>query len=533
MEEKQSPAPLAGGDRAGMLCSAASYPSYKTPANSGQPSSLFASYGSLRPLRQPQALALDTLRRSLASGHRRPMLQAPTGFGKTLTAAHIIQRALDKGRRVAFVVPALSLIDQTVAAFEAEGIHCVGVMQGSHPRTDPGAAVQIVSVQTLPRRKRPEADIVLVDEAHELHREIFRWMDDRPDLPFVGLSATPWSRGLGKHYDDLIVASTTNDLIAQGYLSPFVVFAPSEPDLASVRTIAGDFHEGELADAVDKPKLVGDVVETWLSRGENRPTLCYGVNRGHAEHLQQRFLEAGVAAAYIDAFVERQERERIFDRFRAGEIRVICNIATLAVGLDLPMCSCIVDAKPTKSEIRFVQTIGRGLRTAPGKDRLLVLDHAGNSLRLELVTDIHHTHLDDGKARKSKTEFKERSERLPRLCDECKAVLPATAKVCPECGTVRLAKTGVTHRDGHLVELGSRQSGKRQATIFDMAQFFAELRGYAQRKGYAEGWAAHKFKEKFGIWPEGVGRNVAAPGLTTLNWIRSRQIAFAKRRRFG
>ena len=308
------------------------------------------------------------------------------------------------------------------------------MMQGSHPRTDPGAAVQIVSVRTLPRRERPEADIVLVDEAHELHREFFRWMDDRPDLPFVGLLATPWSRGLGKHYDDLIVASTTNDLIAQGYLSPFVVFAPSEPDLASVRTIAGDFHEGELADAVDKPKLVGDVVETWLSRGENRPTLCYGVNRGHAEHLQQRFLEAGVAAAYIDAFVERQERERIFDRFRAGEIRVICNIATLAVGLDLPMCSCIVDAKPTKSEIRFVQTIGRGLRTAPGKDRRLVLDNAGNSLRLGVVTDIHHTHLDDGKARKSGTESKERSERLPRLCDECKAVLPATAKVCPKCG---------------------------------------------------------------------------------------------------
>src|SRR5277367_3545120 len=120
---------------------------------------------SLRPLRPHQERALESLRASLASGHRHPMLQAPTGFGKTLTAAHIIQRALDKGKRVAFVVPALSLIDQTVSAFEAEGIHALGVLQGIHPRTDRDAPIQICSVQTLARRRRPEVDVVLVDEA--------------------------------------------------------------------------------------------------------------------------------------------------------------------------------------------------------------------------------------------------------------------------------------------------------------------------------------------------------------------------------
>jgi Type III restriction enzyme, res subunit len=136
---------------------------------------------SLRPLRPHQVRALEALRGSLAGGKRRPMLQAPTGFGKTLTAAHIIQRALDKGKRVAFVVPALSLIDQTVAAFEGEGIHCIGVMQGIHERTDRDQPVQVCSVQTLARRKRPEVDLVLVDEAHQQHREIFGWMKDRPD----------------------------------------------------------------------------------------------------------------------------------------------------------------------------------------------------------------------------------------------------------------------------------------------------------------------------------------------------------------
>jgi DNA repair protein RadD len=230
---------------------------------------------SLRPLRPYQQRALDALRASVAAGNRRPMLQAPTGFGKTLTAAHMIQRALDKGKRVAFTVPALNLIDQTVAAFEAEGIHCLGVMQGIHERTDRDQPVQVCSVQTVARRRRPNVDLVMVDEAHQMHKVIFRWMRDCPDIPFIGLLATPWAQGLGKYYDDLIIAATTVHLIRDGYLSPFVAFAPSEPDLANVRTVAGDFHEGELAEAMDRAVVTGDIVETWLKRGEGRPTVCF------------------------------------------------------------------------------------------------------------------------------------------------------------------------------------------------------------------------------------------------------------------
>jgi superfamily II DNA or RNA helicase len=186
----------------------------------------------LRALHPHQECALVALRDSLVAGHRRPMLQAPTGFGKTLMSAHIIRGAVDKGKRVAFTVPALSLIEQTVAAFEAEGIDCIGVMQGIHERTDRWQPVQVCSIQTIARRKRPDVDLVIVDEAHQLHREVFKWMKDCPKLLFIGLSATPWARGLGKYYDDLIVAATTADLIRDGYLSDFVTFAPSEPDLA-------------------------------------------------------------------------------------------------------------------------------------------------------------------------------------------------------------------------------------------------------------------------------------------------------------
>jgi DNA repair protein RadD len=487
----------------------------------------------LRPLRPHQTSALEALRRSLMSGKRRVMIQGPTGFGKTLLAAHIIQRALDKGNRVIFTVPALSLIDQTCAAFRAEGIECVGIMQGDHPGTDAEQPVQVGSVQTFARRQKPDAAIVLSDEAHLAFKWVHEWMADPAwsKVPFIGLSATPWTKGLAKHYDDLIVAATTGNLIRDGFLSPFVVFAPSEPDLSGVKTVAGDYHEGQLAERCNTTKLVGDVVETWQARGEDRPTLVYGVNRAHAEHLQQRFVEADVAAEFIDCFVEREDRERIFGRFRSGETRIICNVATLAVGIDLDV-RCIVDARPTKSEMRFVQTIGRGLRTAPGKDKLIVFDHGGNALRLGLVTDIHHDRLDDGAPRRA-SERGERSKPLPRLCEECKAVVAYGAKVCSACGTPMRAKTDVHHTDGELVEFGERRRGRHEPTLTEKSKFFGELKFIATVRGYSAGWAAHKYREKFLAWPNEPqvrGAMPSEPSLKTANWIRSRAIAFARRR---
>jgi DNA repair protein RadD len=490
----------------------------------------------LRSLHLHQQRALDALRGSFACGKRRPMLQAPTGFGKTLTAAHIIQRALDKGKRIAFIVPAISLIDQTVAAFEAEGIHSVGVMQGIHERTDRDQPVQVCSVQTVARRKRPDVDLVIVDEAHQMHKEIFRWMKDAPGVPFIGMSATPWSRGLGKYYDDLIIAATTRELIDQGYLSDFVAFAPSDPDLSSVSTRAGEFQQDELADAMDRPAITGDIVETWLKRGEDRPTIAFCVNRNHAKHVADRFAGAGVAVEYLDGETPREDREAMFARFRSGATKILCSVGVLTTGFDADV-RCIIDAQPTKSRILFVQKLGRGLRTAPGKDRLVILDHAGNHLRLGMVTDIGQDRLDDGKERQNASQrARERGEPLPKLCDDCKAVVPRAARECPNCGAPIQARNEVEAIDGDLVELGARRTGERHLSIEDKAAFYGELRGYAAVKGYNDGWIAHKYRERIGVWPNDPRIRTAtlrAPSEATRGWIISRQIAYAKARARG
>src|SRR6185437_3286584 len=285
--------------------------------------------GELKPLRHYQADAIDKRRESLRAGKRRPVLQAPTGAGKTRIASAIIGMAREKSKRVAFLVPALSLIDQTVRAFWNEGIRDVGVIQADHAMTDWSRPVQICSIQTLEKRGYPEADLVIVDEAHRRNAFVVSWMQN-PEwqhVPFIGLSATPWAKGMGKVYDDLIVVATTQQLIDEGYLSPFRVFAPSHPDLSQVKIVAGDYHEGQLAEVMGAPTLVGNVVSTWQRLGENRPTLCFAVDCAHARSLQDEFVAAGIPCGYMDALTSAEEREIIRRHFHEGRLKVVTNVA--------------------------------------------------------------------------------------------------------------------------------------------------------------------------------------------------------------
>jgi superfamily II DNA or RNA helicase len=405
-------------------------------------------------LREHQRRAIELLRLSLGRGNKRTVVCMPTGAGKTVTAAKIIEASLQKGNRVIFTAPGVSLIDQTVEAFEAEGLRDIGVMQANHPRTNPSAKVQVASVHTLAKRKVPDAALVIVDECHIRSRIIERLMDERRDVYFVGLSATPWAQGMGLRWEDLVIPTTIAELINQGFLSSFSAFAPDVPDLSGVAVKAGEYVEAGLRKVMGDAKLVGSIVGTWLERGENRPTLCFAVNRAHAADLTAEFERHGVASGYVDAHTDRIEREVINQRFRDGEIKVICSVRTMTTGVDLPV-SCIIDAAPTRSEILHVQKIGRGLRVNPGTEDCIILDHAGNSLRLGLVTDISHTTLDMTK-RGENQKRKPKAEKLPKPCAKCGILF--VGKVCPGCGYQRQPASDVESADGDLVEMNVGES---------------------------------------------------------------------------
>lgn len=484
----------------------------------------------MRPLRPKQAEAMDVLRRSLGLGKRTPMLAAPTGFGKTRVMAEIALGATAKGKRVLIVVPALSLVDQTVSALEDEGLCDIGVMQGLHERTDSAAAVQVASVQTLQRRKMPACDLVLIDEAHRWFRFFERMIADRKavGVPVVGLSATPWTKSLGKHFDDLLQVTTTAELIDLGLLSKFRVYAPSHPDLADVRTVAGDYHEGELAEAMNKPQLVADVVTTWLQHGERRPTLCFAVDRAHAKQLQVQFDAACVRTGYIDAHTPRDERAKVRHSFQTGEIEVVCNVGCLTTGVDWDV-RCIILARPTKSEMLFVQIIGRGLRTVPGKTDCLILDHSDTHLNLGLVTDIRHDKLDDGKKRTVKARD---ITPKPRECSSptCSYLRPAKVSVCPACGFKAERQADVEVHQGELVQFERKAKNGRDDSVRRRASVYGQLLWLAEQNGNKTGWAAHKFKEYFGgSWPNDVSfAKPEEPQADILMWVKSRRIAYAQ-----
>lgn len=490
----------------------------------------------MRALRPHQVSAVTSLRRIIGSGSRRVMLQAPTGAGKTVLAASIIESAMAKGNRVIFTVPAISLVDQTVREFYAEGIRDVGVIQADHPRTDPSRPVQIASLQTLRRRQIPQADLVLIDEAHRNDKLIEDWMsrDEWLSVPFIGLSATPWTKGLGRLYDRLVIAATTQDLIDAGYLSPFRCFAPSKPDLSGVRTIAGDYHEGDLAKVMNDRALTADIVSTWLARGENRPTLCFAVDLAHAKTLQAQFEAAGVSCGYLDGRSTADDREAVRKAFSAGEYRVVCNVGVLTTGVDWDV-RCVILARPTKSEILFTQIIGRGLRTAPGKQDCLILDHSDTTLRLGFVTDIHHARLDDGTlATTAATGEKPPSK--PKECPKCHYVRAAGVSSCPSCGHVAEMVSRVEVVDGELADLTAARKANKSEWA-EKISFIAQLKAYQVETGKAAGWVAHKYKARYGVFPNdprvGGARPAGVVSPEVRSWIKSQAIRYAKRRDVG
>lgn len=479
----------------------------------------------LRPL---QSKLIENIDAAIAAGERRIMVQAPTGFGKTVVGAALAQRCIDAGQRMLFTAPALSLIDQTVSRFHQNGIWDVGVIQANHPMTNYARPIQVASVQTLQRRRIPNANMVLIDEAHRFFEFYKDWFANPAwaDVPFIGLSATPWTAGLGKYYTKLIVAAKTQELIDDELLSPFRVFAPTSPDLSKVRTVAGDYHEGDLSKALDKSDLVADVVSTWIDRAQGRPTLCFAVDRAHAKHLQDQFVQSGVPAGYIDAFTDDSEREKIRVAFHAGALKVVCNVGCLTTGVDWDV-RCIILARPTKSEMLFVQMIGRGLRTADGKTDCLVLDHSDNHARLGFVTDVHYDVLNDGIKTVKKAVDK---SPLPKKCPSCSFLRPPKVLACPSCGFVAKPKCDVVPTDGELVEFTGRRSALARDP--DKQAFYQELKYYATMRGYKVGWAAANYRDKYAVWPPFDWQNLPGiePTRATQNWIKSKMIAYAKSR---
>jgi superfamily II DNA or RNA helicase len=200
----------------------------------------------------------------------------------------------------------------------------------------------------------------------------------------------------------------------------------------------------------------------------------------------------------------------------------------MTYGVDFPPVSAVVLACPTKSITKYLQMVGRGLRTYPGKLDCAVLDHANACQRLGFADDEFPWALtDDEKVQDRKA--KEKKEAKEITCPECSATFRAARK-CPNCGHDMHAQfaRAVEIQDADLHEVGK---ARVHATMDDKVSFYRQLLCIARGKNYSDGWAAHKYREKFGVWPQNMKHLVPiGPTPEVVAWVRSRQIAWAKAR---
>lgn len=476
-------------------------------------------------LRPYQLESIEALREGVRRLIKTLVLCSPTGSGKTVIAMFLINEVVKKGKRAIFVVERLSLVEQTSAMLDSFGIDH-GVIQGTHWRTRPGEQIQVATAQSLRKRGWPATDLIIVDEAHVLMEDTIRRISKR-DCIVIGLTATPFSTGMGKYYDGLVNVTTLNKLTDEKFLVPFKVFAASEPDMKGAKTIAGEWTPGEASKRA--MVIVGDCVAEYLKHGNDGKFIAFGVDVKHCMEMKRQFMASGIITELHTYRTPEGERESNMKEFRKSDsyIRGLISVSALSRGLDVPDVSVIIMCRPLrKSFAEFLQIVGRGLRPSPEKEFCTVLDHSGNVMRFfsqmnEFFENGIHE-LDNGEP-KEKPEKMEPKEKLPVKCPKCFHVHKPFPS-CPACGFVYPSKTGVTHEVGELKELG-------QPTLktSDKRQLFAELKGMAAELRWSDGRLSNVFRDITGVWPNAYkSEDPQTPSQATRNKVKSLQIAFLK-----
>lgn len=450
-------------------------------------------------LRPRQLKAIDDVRAAYRAGYRAPVLVAPTGFGKTHTTATIVRNAVERGKRVWFMAHLREILEDTSRKLRKENIAHGFIMAGMHG--DGSKPVQVVSVQTVVRRlarvKRP--DLLIIDEAHLAVADTYRKVIEGCGNPLLLLlTATPQrldGRGLGEIADTIVPTCSTADLIEEGLLSPIRYFAPQAHDLSGIATVAGDYNKKQLAAKMDKPSIIGSAVGHYRRLAHGRQAIAFCCSIEHARHTAEQFRAAGYRAVAISGESDSQERRDALADLKAGRLDVVCNCALWVAGVDAPNVSCIILLAPSKSLTKFLQSVGRGVRIAEGKDDLIVLDHANLAATHGLPTDDREWTLEGNRSRGKK---RDPDDIAVKTCPKCFSVVRSVVQRC-QCGHVWLVQAReVEEVAGELTEVDPSVLRRERAREQASAGTLEELIALGVRRGYRNpaAWARHVFSAR-------------------------------------
>lgn len=487
------------------------------------------------PPRECQVRAIEALREGLRAGHRNQLLVLPTGGGKTIASLMLIAESLKKGKRATFVCDRITLINQASENADKYGLNH-GIVQANHWRRDNSQQFQIASVQTIQKREYwPPADLVVIDEAHNLqeaHRELLL----AKKVPIIGLTATPCTKGLGKYFTNVVNAATMHELTEAGVLVPMYILSCSAPDMTGAETNAkGEWTEKAASER--EAKIIGDVVGEWIAHGENCKTIAFGADIAYCNLLVQRFNAAEVnAAAYTSDTTDAECRE-LLNEFRKPDssIRVLVSVEKLAKGFDVPDVGCVIDARPLRKSLSTaIQMWGRGLRSAPGKKRCILLDFTRNIVRF--MPDFEDVYFNgfrtlsdaeklDSKPRESEDDY------TPAGCPNCNHK-PFNRR-CLACGFEKPTQALEDTTVGEMREISIGSGKNRKVLAADDFDLWRQVCGYARTYSKPERQemrARNLFRNILGRWPPrdyNFYQTEPAPvGRNTRNKIKSLDIAW-------
>lgn len=466
-------------------------------------------------LRPYQNQAVASLRQLYADGFSAPLFCLPTGGGKTFVFCFIAQQMVARGRRACILVHRQELLGQASRSLLAMGVPH-GIIAPGY-RTN-GEAIQVASVQTLANRlkkadererKLLTFDLIIIDEAH--HAVAGTWrrvIEGIPSAKILGVTATPIrtdGRGLGIKsggcFDSMVVGPTIGELIKWGFLVKPVVFAPpSKIDLSTVHMRGGDFANGELAAAVDKPTITGDAVTHYARLCPHKPAIAFCASVAHAHHVAEQFRAVGFSAAALDGTASDTERRGIINSLGNGGLDVVASCDLISEGTDIPVVEAAILLRPTLSTGLYLQQVGRALRPADGKSRALILDHVGNCLTHGLPDDDREWSLDGAQKKKRKSAL---PEIKLKQCQNCYA-FHEFAPICPECGHVYETKErAIEQVEGTLRELTKEEIEairKKNRREQGKARTLEDLISLAKSKGYRNPmwWAQKVFNSRGG-----------------------------------
>lgn len=373
---------------------------------------------------------------------RRIVLILPPGAGKTVIAGYMLVTAIARGNRCLFIADREELITQARDKFSSQFGLEAGMIKAKYA-PDPSKMLQIASIQTLTRRTRPPAKLVIADECHVTVAPNFLkilqlYYDEGAYI--VGLTGTPRltnkRRGLNEFYDNFVANIPKSQLLAQGDLVPMKCYLSSTIIEKKFSMKDGDFNQAEVMQAFDKADVYKNLLEAYKQFIGKKKCIVFCCGVEHSIKTRDALRSIGVRAEHIDGGTSDEERGRIIEAYRMDLIDCLTNYDILTKGFDVPNTMAVVFNCATASEIRYIQGTGRAERPFPGKTHGIFLDMADNVFRFG--------HPDEDREPSIEPRInadKEKGIAPMKRCISCGLIIRASATVCPECATEQPVKT--------------------------------------------------------------------------------------------